>query len=86
MDINKLISIIKNKITNDISCEMVEVEDKSFLHKNHPGNDNSKFHIKLTIQSKELKEMNRIESNKKVHKILSNEIKNSIHSLQILIQ
>ena len=86
MDINKLISIIKNKITNNISCEMVEVEDKSFLHKNHPGNDNSKFHIKLTIQSKELKEMNRIESNKKVYKILSNEIKSSIHSLQILIQ
>ena len=86
MDINKLISIIKNKITNDLSCEMVEVEDKSFLHKNHPGNDNSKFHIKLTIKSKELKEMNRIESNKKVHKILSNEIKISIHSLQILIQ
>ena len=86
MDINKLISIIKNKIKNGISCEMVEVEDKSFLHKNHPGNENNKFHIKLTIKSKELKEMNRIESNKKVHKILSNEITSSIHSLQILIQ
>ena len=29
--------------------------------------------------------MNKIESNKKIYKILDEEIKNSIHSLQILI-
>ena len=85
MDINNLISIIKKKILIDIACENIKVEDKSFLHKNHSGNDNSKFHIKLSIESKELRKMNKIESNKKIYKILSEEMSESIHSLQILI-
>ncbi len=85
MNINDLISIIKIKISNDILCENIKVEDKSFLHKNHPGNDENKFHIKLSIESQELKGMTKINSNKKIYKILSEEMKNSIHSLQILI-
>ena len=86
MDINKLISIIKKKITTNIVCENLKVEDKSFLHKKHSDNDNNKFHIKLSIVSKELKMMSKIDSNKKIYKILNEEINNSIHSLQILIQ
>ena len=85
MNINDLISIIKNKISSDILCENIKVEDKSFLHKNHTGNDENKFHIKLSIESKELKVMSKINSNKKIYKILSEEMKSSIHSLQILI-
>ena len=85
MNINNLISIIKEKITKNISCENLKIEDKSFLHKNHSGNDINKFHIKLYIKSKELKKMNKIESNKKIHKVLKDEINTSIHSLQILI-
>ena len=85
MDINNLISIIKKKISAEIVCEKVKVEDKSFLHKNHSGNDKSKFHIKLSIESKELKKINKIESYKKIYKILNEEMSQSIHSLQILI-
>ena len=85
MDINNLISIIKKKISAEIVCEKIKVEDKSFLHKNHSGNDNSKFHIKLSIESKELRKINKIESNKKIYKILNEEMSQSIHSLQILI-
>ena len=85
MDINTLISIIKKKISTDIKCENLKVEDKTYLHKNHVGNDNNKFHIKLFIESKELMNMNKIERNKKVYKILNEELSKSIHSLQILI-
>ena len=85
MNINILISIIKDKLIKNLPCDNVKVEDKSFLHKNHPGNDNNKFHIKLSIKSLELKKISKIESNRKIYKILSNEIKDSIHSLQILI-
>ena len=85
MDINNLISIIKKKILANIICENLKVEDKTFLHKDHVGNDNNKFHIKLSIESKELKKMNKIARNKKVYKILSEEISKSIHSLQVLI-
>mgnify|MGYP000512735648 CR=1 FL=1 len=85
MDINTLISIIKKKISTNIKCENLKVEDKTFLHKNHVGNDNNRFHIKLSIESEELKKMDKIEGNKKVYKILSEEMSKSIHSLQILI-
>ena len=67
-------------------CEKIKVEDKSFLHKKHVGNDRNKFHIKLFIVSKELKMMSKIDSSKKIYKILNEEITNSIHALQILIQ
>ena len=85
MDINELIAIVKNKLQEEIIIENVKIEDKSFLHKNHPGNQKDKFHLKISIYSNQLKKMNKIESNKKIYKILESEIKNYIHSLQILI-
>ncbi len=85
MNINDLIAIVKKKLINEIKIEKIEVEDKSFLHRNHSGLQEGKFHLKLKINSKELKDLNRIESNKKIYKILDQEMKEYIHSLQILI-
>tara|TARA_B100001250_G_C19475580_1_gene646442 strand:+ start:288 stop:548 length:261 start_codon:yes stop_codon:yes gene_type:complete len=85
MDINELIAIIKKKLEDQIKIENIKIEDKSFLHKNHAGNKEGKFHLKIILTSSELKNSSRIESNKKVYKILNNELKESIHSLQILI-
>jgi len=85
MNINNLIAIVKKKITDEIVVEKINIEDKSFLHKNHPGHQDGKFHLKLTIGSKELKSLNKIESNKKIYKTLNQEMKEYIHSLQILI-
>ena len=85
MDINNLIAIVKKKLINEIKIEKINIEDKSFLHKNHTGHQEGKFHLKLMISSNELKSLKRIESNKKIYKILDQEIKKYIHSLQILI-
>tara|TARA_B100000003_G_scaffold180993_1_gene172541 strand:+ start:282 stop:542 length:261 start_codon:yes stop_codon:yes gene_type:complete len=85
MNINDLIAIVKKKLISEIVSEKIDIEDKTFLHKNHSGHEDGKFHLKITIVSKELKNLNRIESNKKIYKILDKELKNYIHSLQILI-
>ena len=85
MDINELIAIVKKKLQNQINIESINIEDKSFLHKNHKGNKEGKYHLKLIIVSEELKKMNKIESNKKIYKILNKELKDFIHSIQILI-
>tara|TARA_B100000902_G_scaffold193374_1_gene184810 strand:- start:1808 stop:2068 length:261 start_codon:yes stop_codon:yes gene_type:complete len=85
MDINNLIAIVKKKLINQILIEKIDIEDKSFLHKKHSGYQEGKFHLKLIISSKELKKLNPIESNKKIYKILNEEMKDCIHSLQILI-
>ena len=85
MNINELIAIVKKKLKDNIVIESIEIEDKSFLHIGHKGNDEEKFHLRILISSDELSKMNRIDSNKKIYKILNKELKNNIHSLQILI-
>ena len=83
MNINDLIAIVKKKLEDNIIIENIMIEDKSFLHKNHKGNQEGKYHLKLNIVSDELKNMNRIESNKKIYKVLDKELKETIHSIQI---
>ena len=85
MDIIELVAIVKKKLLNNLNIENINIEDKSFLHKNHAGNQKNKFHLKITLKSDELKNMNKIESNKKIYKLLEKELKENIHSLQILI-
>ena len=86
MDINELITIVKNKLLNQINIESINIEDKSFLHKKHSGHKEGKFHLKIEIISEELKTLNKIESNKKIYKILSEELDKYIHSIQISIR
>ena len=83
MDINELIAIIKKKLSDQINIQSIDIQDKSFLHKNHKGNQEGKYHLKIKIISDELKNMNRIESNKKIYKVLDKELKETIHSIQI---
>ena len=85
MDINELIAIVKKKLQDQIKIESINIEDKSFLHKNHVSNQKGKFHLKINLNSIELKNMNKIDSNKKIYKILDKELKEFIHSIQILI-
>ncbi len=85
MNINDLIAIVKKKLVSEIVIEKIDIKDKSFLHKSHSGHQEGKFHLKLIIVSKELKDLKRIESNKKIYKVLDEEMKKYIHSLQILI-
>ena len=85
MNINDLIAIVKKKLEDEIVIEKIDIEDKSYLHKNHSGFQKGKFHLKLKINSIELKKLNQIDSNRRVFKILDQEVKEYIHSLQILI-
>ena len=85
MDINILIANVKRKLSKQINIESIKIEDKSFLHKNHSGNQDGKFHLKITLKSLELKKMSKIESNKMIYRLLDEEIKKFIHSIKILI-
>ncbi len=85
MNINQLIEIVKNKLSNNIICDNIEVEDKTFLHESHKSHDKNKFHIKLIITSDYLRNKSKIESTKEIYKILEKELKDNIHSIIILI-
>ena len=83
MDINQLSEIVKKKISDKTNVQSVIVEDKTFLHKNHKSSEKNKFHLKITIKSNELN-TNNVESTRLIYKILDEEIKQHIHSIQIL--
>ena len=85
MNINELIAIVKNKLQVEIVIQKLIIEDKSFLHKNHQGHQEGKFHLKLIINSEELAKTSKINSTKKIYNILDLELKEHIHSIQILL-
>ena len=86
MELNILIENIKSKLLNSCFVENVIIEDKTYLHIKHSSHDKGKFHLKLTISSKELKKISKINATKKIHNILKDEIKKYIHSIQILFE
>ena len=78
--------IILDKIKQNIVCENVQVNNKSHLHQHHsqsPKNNNS--HFEVVISSAELKKLKTVDAHKKIYSILNEEIKNTIHSLEIKI-
>ena len=78
--------IILDKIKQNILCENLEVNNKSHLHQHHaqsPKNNNS--HFEVIISSTELKKLKAIDAHKKIYEILNEEMKNTIHSLEIKI-
>jgi len=85
MNINELIAIVKKKLKKEIVIQALKIEDKSFLHKNHKGHQEGKFHLKLIIKSDELAKSSKIVSTKKIYSILNLELKEYIHSIQILL-
>ena len=76
---------IKEKINREINPEDIRLIDNSYLHTKHKSFDSNKFHIKIIIKSKKLREMNKIDAHKKIFSILKDEIKDKIHALEIEI-
>ena len=86
MKINQLVILVKKKIKEAVNLEQIFIEDKSFLHKNHKGHKEGKFHLKLFIKSDELSQLSKIVATKKIYSILRLELKEYIHSIQILFE
>ena len=77
---------LKSKIIEKINPEDITIIDNSSLHSKHKSFDSNKFHIKIIIKSKKLKEMNKIEAHKEIFSILKDEMNSKIHALEIEIQ
>ena len=77
MDINELIAIVKKKLQNQIKIESINIEDKSFLHKNHAGNQEGRYHLKINLVL--LKKISHPVINREYNrKILSEFLKNEL--------
>jgi len=76
---------IKEKINKKINPENLVLIDNSNLHIKHKFYDSDRFHLKIIIKSKKLKNMNKIAAHKEIFSILKDEMKNKIHALEIEI-
>ena len=77
---------IKKKINEKINPENIILVDNSYFHTKHKSFDSNKFHLKLIIKSKKLKDMNKIMAHKKIFLVLKDEMISKIHALEIEIQ
>ena len=82
MKINELIEVLDKKLKKNFKISSLKIEDKSFLHAKHKSFKEGKYHIKLILNSDELKLLKSIEANKKILVVLKEEMNNYIHSLQ----
>ena len=85
MNLNQLVLLVKNKIEKNILTQNIIIKDKTYLHKKHLSHELGKFHLEIRIKSEELNKFSKIQATKKIYKILDEEIKKYIHSIQILI-
>ena len=77
---------IKAKIVKKVNPENITLLDNSHLHKKHKSFEPKKYHIKLIIESKKLKSMQKIQAHKVIFSILDEDMKTKIHALEILIE
>ena len=77
---------LKEKIKKNTKVSKIEILDNTQKHKNHKNFQQNKFHLTLIIHSEELRILNKVQAHKKIMKILSSELKNEIHALEIKIK
>ena len=76
---------IKEKINKEINPENIILIDNSSFHAKHKSFSLNKFHLKIIIKSKKLKNMDKISAHREIFSILKDEMSNKIHALEIEI-
>ncbi len=79
--------IIKKKLTENFQPYYLLVENESYKHIGHAGDDGSgESHFKVTISSAEFAEDSRVQSHRKINACLEEELKNNIHALSLHVK
>jgi stress-induced morphogen len=83
---NDFLKIIENKIKRNIKVENILIIDNSTFHKKHKFFDPKKSHLCLEIKSNYLNSLSKIEAQRKIMKVLADELRTKIHALEIKIK
>lgn len=80
----KLVDIIKQKLTESLEPENIEVEDESHKHIGHVGSKpGGETHFFVKIVSQKFDGISRIARQRMVFEILGEEMKGKIHAISI---
>ena len=77
---------ICEKLKKEIDIEDIKIVDNSDKHKGHKFYSPKKFHLHLKIKSLYLSSLSRVSAQKKIMKVLSDDLKTKIHALEISIE
>ena len=77
---------ICKKLKKKITIEDINIVDNSHKHKGHKFYSPKKFHLQLKIKSLYLSCLTRVNAQKMVLKVLSDDLKTKIHALEIRIE
>ena len=77
---------IRAKLNKEIELEDIVIVDNSHKHKGHKFYSPEKFHLHLKIKSIYLNSLSRVRAQKIIMKVLSDDLKNKIHALEISIE
>ena len=77
---------IQSKLNEELELEDIEIVDNSHKHKGHKFYSPEKFHLQLKIKSLYLNSISRVNAQKTVMKVLSEDLKTKIHALEISIE
>ena len=75
---------IKQKLTAELSPSHLEVIDESHLHSGHVGaRPEGETHFKVIVVSREFQDLSRVACQRRVHRILSDELRGPVHALSV---
>ncbi|MBL6861248.1 MAG: BolA/IbaG family iron-sulfur metabolism protein [Candidatus Pelagibacter bacterium] len=77
---------IIRKLKDEIQIEDIVIVDNSHSHKGHKFYSPDKFHLHLKIKSLYLDSISRLNAQKKIMKVLHDDLKTKIHALEISIE
>ena len=77
---------IEGRLKKQIRFENIEIVDNSNLHRGHKFFTEDKLHLHLKIKSLELSSISRLKAQKKIMKILEDDLKTKIHAIEISIE
>ena len=83
---NNYFENLKAKLNKEIELESIEIVDNSHKHQGHKFYSPEKYHLHLKIKSLYLSSLSRVNAQKMVMKVLSNDLKKKIHALEISIE
>ncbi len=77
---------IEKKLKERINFEKLEIINNSDKHKKHKFFSKDRYHIHIKIKSEYLNSLTRLDAQKKIMKVLKEDLKTKIHALQISIE
>ena len=79
-------SSIYKKLYESFKPSILEIENESHLHNNHPHSPKSgNSHFSIVIKSSFFNGLSRVESQRKIYNVLEQELKNGLHALRIKV-